>query len=200
LVIFDYFFSINEFYFKSKLKFFFYFFLDFRSWKASDEDRTIYQENDEYWTESYLGRPIQRHQMIEKTKNNEVLLYNNDSKIYYKLSDTKISYGDSLNSKFKYLYNGTWSKNKTGSSSNKSSSNSNRHNHDSGYNSAFSTSKQKSIGLEFSESVQKTIDNKKITYKLFDLISSSEIINNQFEGPFGNKKSNYYFIFFCVCE
>lgn len=136
--------------------------------------------------------------MIEKTKNNEVLLYNNDSKIYYKLSDTKISYGDSLNSKFKYLYNGTWSKNKTGSSSNKSSSNSNRHNHDSGYNSAFSTSKQKSIGLEFSESVQKTIDNKKITYKLFDLISSSEIINNQFEGPFGNKKSNYYFIFFCV--
>lgn len=42
--------------------------------------------------------------------------------------------------------------------------------------------------LQFNDSVQTMIESKKSTVKLFELISASEIISENFEGPFGSKK------------
>ena len=48
-----------------------------------------------------------------QNKNNEIYLYNSESKTYFKLSAKDISYGTSLNSRFKYLYDGSWMKHPT---------------------------------------------------------------------------------------
>lgn len=82
--------------------------IDFNHWKASDEERIIKKHDNGDWVETYYGRPIDKYKMIQN-KNNEIYLYNSDSKTYFKLSSRDISYGTSLSSRFKYLYDGTWS-------------------------------------------------------------------------------------------
>jgi hypothetical protein len=81
--------------------------IDFKHWKANDEERVIRKQTDVDWIETYYGRPIDKYKMIQN-KNNEIYLYNTESRTYFKLSAKDISYGTSLNSRFKYLYDGTW--------------------------------------------------------------------------------------------